>query len=226
MIDFSDIEDSDLRPRWLGHSSSRAQTDYWPDKLDETASKHDIMSKSKDVELFKQKMEQAYEIGRAKKKAGKRAKQEQMVHKRQGMAKELARAQKYLGLLAADEENVLSEMADLSISALDPTNPAPHAFVSEPIFIAIDVEAYEREPKQVTEVGVATLDTRDLKGVAPGTNGEGWQGAIRARHFRIAEYKHLVNKDFVEGCPEHFEFGNSEVIGSDKIGTKVRFPYA
>lgn len=189
--------------------------------LEETVSKYDNMSKSKDVELFKQKMNQAYEIGRAKKKAAKKARLEQVVHKRQGMAKELIRAQQYLGLLAADEETMLPEIANLSISAVDPAKPAPHPFASEPIFIAIDVEAYEREPKPVTEIGVATLDTRDLSDVASGTNGEAWQGAIRARHFRIAEYKHLVNKDFVNGCPEHFEFGRSEMIGRDKIGSKV-----
>lgn len=180
------------------------------------------MSKAKDVELFKQKMGQAYEIARAKKKAAKKARQEQAVYKRKGMVKELRRAQKYLGLLPVEDENLLPDMASLSISPVDTTKAAPNVFESEPIFIAIDVEAWEREPKPITEVGVATLDTRDLEDVAPGTHGEGWQGAIRARHFRIVEYRHLVNKDFVDGCPEHFEFGKSEMIGKDKIGSKVK----
>lgn len=223
VIDFSDIEDADLRPRWLGHSISRAQTDGWPEELDTTVSKYDDMSSNRDVELFKQKMDQAYEIGRNKKKAAKKAKQGVAIQKRKAMVQELVRAQKYLGLLPTDEQNAMPDIASLSIDPLDPTKPAPNEFANEPIFIAIDVEAFEREPKPVTEIGVATLDTRDLKDVAPGTNGEGWQGAIRARHFRIAEYKHLVNKDFVEGCPEHFEFGKSEMIGRDKIGTKVRW---
>ena len=221
VIDFSEIEDSDLRPRWLGHSTSRAQTDGWPQKLQETVSKYDTMSKSKDVELFKQKMDKAYEIGRAKKNAAKKAKQTQAVERKKGMTKELIRAQKYLGLLPENDDSPLPDIASLSIGPVDSSKPAPNPFTNEPIFIAIDVEAHERGPRPVTEVGIATLDTRDLKDVAPGTNGENWQAAIRARHFRIAEYKHLRNKDFVDGCPEHFEFGSSEMIGKDKIGSKV-----
>jgi len=31
--------------------------------------------------------------------------------------------------------------------------------------------------------------------------------AIRARHFRINEYKHVHNTDFVHGCADRFEFG-------------------
>lgn len=221
VINFSEIDDADLRPRWLGKSVSRAQTDNWPDKLEPTVSKYDMASNNRDLELFRQKLDQAYEIGRNRKKAAKKAKQEQNVQKRRGMVKELGRAQKYLGLLPKEEESLLPDIASLSISALDPDKPAPYPFENEPIFIAIDVEAFERPPNQITEVGVATLDTRNLKDVSPGKHGEGWQGAIRARHFRIAEYKHLINKDFVEGCPEQFEFGKSEVIGRDNISSKV-----
>lgn len=221
VIDFSEIGIPALRPRWLGHSISRAQVDSWSDKLDVTESERDTMSEARDVELFKRKMALAYEIGRNKKQAARSAKQAQTVVRSQGQAKELVRAQKYLGLLPADEENALPDLVSLSIAPVDPSKPTPNVFFKEPLFIAIDVEAWEREPKPITEVGVATLDTRDLKDVPPGKNGEGWQGAIRARHFRIAEHKHRVNKDFVEGCPEHFEFGTSEVIGMDKIASKV-----
>ncbi|KAF2810843.1 uncharacterized protein BDZ99DRAFT_475719 [Mytilinidion resinicola] len=39
---------------------------------------------------------------------------------------------------------------------------------------AIDLEWHGREPRELTEVGLAVLDTRDIRGVEPGQNGENW----------------------------------------------------
>ena len=75
------------------------------------------------------------------------------------------------------------------------------------VFVCVDVEANERNSAQITEIGVATLDTRDLKSLLPGESGTNWLGKIRARHFRIDEYKHIRNTEFVSGCPDRFEFG-------------------
>lgn len=71
----------------------------------------------------------------------------------------------------------------------------------------IQVEAYERDKKLITEIGISTLDTDDLKTLVPGKGGINWLSAIRARHFRINEYKHLQNFEFVAGCADKFEFG-------------------
>jgi hypothetical protein len=81
-----------------------------------------------------------------------------------------------------------------------------------PVFVCIDVEAYERSNKIITEIGVATLDTRDLVDVAPGTAGMNWQQKIRARHFRIKENIAYRNGDFVADAADRFEFGDSELI--------------
>lgn len=78
------------------------------------------------------------------------------------------------------------------------------------VFVCVDVESYERAHHKITEIGIATLDTRDLAGVAPGKDGEHWRSKIRARHFRIRDNAHLVNSDFVVGCPDRFDFGKSE----------------
>lgn len=80
------------------------------------------------------------------------------------------------------------------------------------VFICIDVESYEKAHHRVTEIGVAALDTRDLSEIAPGKDGENWRSLIRARHFRIQENGHLVNSEFVSGCPDRFDFGKSEWI--------------
>lgn len=78
--------------------------------------------------------------------------------------------------------------------------------------MCVDVEAYERDHGKVTEVGIATLDTRDLMQVTPGKDGEAWRPLIKARHFRVQEYSHLVNHEFVQGCPGSFFFGESEMV--------------
>ena len=89
----------------------------------------------------------------------------------------------------------------------DPDKQAPYEQEGDVVFVCVDVEANERNANQITEIGIATLDTRDLKSLIPGARGVNWQAKIRARHFRIKEYKHIVNTDFVSGCPDRFEFG-------------------
>lgn len=89
---------------------------------------------------------------------------------------------------------------------------SPYSKEDSVIFICIDVEAYEHGQNTITEIGFATLDSRDLDSFAPGPNGGDWMKLIRASHYRIREYKHLVNRDFVAGCPDMFQFGASEFI--------------
>lgn len=80
------------------------------------------------------------------------------------------------------------------------------------VLLCIDCEAFERDQRKVTELGVAVLDTRDLRGVAPGKNGEDWVAKMKYAHFRPVEYARLVNRRFVQGCEEGFAFGSSTWI--------------
>ena len=100
----------------------------------------------------------------------------------------------------------------MEIPAINPDQPAPYPFECQPVFIAFDVEAWEMDHRAITEVGISTLDTLDIVDLPPGKDGANWFGKIRHRHFRIEEYKHLVNSERVHGCPERFEFGQSEFI--------------
>ncbi|CAL5867574.1 uncharacterized protein PFLUO_LOCUS1793 [Penicillium psychrofluorescens] len=107
---------------------------------------------------------------------------------------------------------------------LPPVNvyrPVPWPFEDEPIFISIDIEWNERIPEQVTEVGISTLDTLDLKGLPPGDFGTDWIKQIYSRHLRIIEFRHVVNKEYCEGCPDYFDFGKSEFIALVELPTTV-----
>lgn len=108
--------------------------------------------------------------------------------------------------------------------------PAPYEFESNVIFISIDIECYERDKRKVTEIGVSTLDTMDLVDLSPGPHGENWFQKIRSRHFRIKEYTHLENRDFVHGCAGDFRFGKSEFISladaPKVLATCFRPPYS
>ncbi|KAI7322200.1 hypothetical protein KC315_g8913 [Hortaea werneckii] len=209
----------ELRPRWLGHSRSRGQHDSWVATLKspEPASAADMAQR--DVAQFKEYMEKAQEASKAKGKAKKKAQSQASYYRKQEAGKQVLRAQRYLGLATKSEEDLIEGMSNLSLAAIDPTSPPPHPFEQDAIIIAIDCEAYERQPKLITEVGVATLDTRDLRGQAPGDAGLEWHKLIRARHFRIKENKHLVNHEFCEGNPDKFDFGTTEFVGKDQISS-------
>jgi hypothetical protein len=88
----------------------------------------------------------------------------------------------------------------------------PFNFDQAVVFICVDVESHERAHHKITEIGLATLDTRDLVGVVPGYDGEEWRKQIKARHFRINEHRHLVNHEFVQGHPDGFDFGESTFV--------------
>ena len=90
---------------------------------------------------------------------------------------------------------------------LDVEKPAPFDPEDSVIFISIDVEAFERNHNLITEIGIATLDMAEVTTISPGKGGVNWMNAIRARHFRIKEYEHLKNQEFIHGCGEHFQFG-------------------
>jgi hypothetical protein len=100
------------------------------------------------------------------------------------------------------------------IPALDVTKPPIYEQELDVVIVCIDVEAWERSHSIITEVGVATLDTRDIKDVPPGPQGENWRSKIRARHLRIREHMTYVNHEFVQSAPDRFEkdFGTTEII--------------
>jgi hypothetical protein len=170
------------------------------------------------LEEFKQVIEDMIEAQKSKSKATTARKQVERLDKNRSMMDQLKRAQRYLGL----RPTVQDGQAPPSLStAVDPSLPAPFAFDQSVVFVCVDVESHERAHHKITEVGVATLDTRDLVGVAPGENGAAWREKIRARHFRINEHRHLINSEFVTGYPDGFMFGESTFVPQNEAGKYV-----
>ena len=152
----------------------------------------------------------------------------------------LKRGQRYLGLRPLDRKGGLP-LPDSSLSweekqsfereqkikyghilqFLDVEKPAPYTFDRDVIFLSVDVESYERNHDLITEIGISTLDTADIKTAVPGHGGFNWMERIRSRHFRISNHAHLRNTTFCAGNPEKFLFGRSEFVSMNEIGRVV-----
>ena len=186
-------------------------------------------------EAFKAKIEAAIQAGKNKSKSQKERKKKERVVQKQSWCAQLKRAQCYLGVrprrsaiarndpindgtLSWDEFLEAKQAFDLArcvnLPELDISKPVPYSFSRAVVFICVDIEAWEKDHNVITEIGISTLDTNDLMSLPPGEDGKAWMTAIRPRHFRISEYQHLVNSDFVAGCADRFEkdFGASEFI--------------
>lgn len=179
------------------------------------------------LEAFKERMEEILETNKKIKQALKLKKQAERHAKQQGWSHVTKRVQRRLGLrearkevdewaapissLTLDDHGLAGFEAGLTAlnikQQIDLNKPAPFPQEASVVFICVDVEAYERNQKLITEIGICTLDTADIADMAPGEGGSNWCSAIRARHFRVREYGHLNNKDFVQGCADSFRFG-------------------
>jgi hypothetical protein len=214
LLTFSD-PNPDHRPRFLGSADSRGKYEFILNSVDSHGLPDMDSNGEKGLAAFREKLALAAEANKKNSKAKRKEKLEKHILNRQSMSKQLLQAQRYLGLLPGEASETLpNEPTSTNINI---TKPAAHPCESDIVIIAIDVEAYERAQNIITEVGVSTLDTRDLQGTAPGKNGENWQKFVRARHFRVEEHRSFENREFVAGCPDNFDFGKSEWVPLKKM---------
>ncbi|KAK6441665.1 hypothetical protein LTR95_002112 [Oleoguttula sp. CCFEE 5521] len=88
----------------------------------------------------------------------------------------------------------------------------------ELLFVAIDCEAYEHDQTKITEIGVSVLDVKNTRSSSGGPDGSDWYPAIQHLHLRPIEYRHLVNRNFIKGCPDDFNYGDSTFIPLTDVG--------
>ncbi|KAK5990008.1 Good for full DBP5 activity 2-like protein [Cladobotryum mycophilum] len=91
------------------------------------------------------------------------------------------------------------------------------------VLICMDVEAIERPPNPISEVGIAILDTKRIRGIPAGPSGKDWWRFIESHHLRTKEYSGLVNNIYVRGCPADFDFGTSTFPSVGDVGAEIRF---
>ena len=184
----------------------------------------------KSIAAFKAKVDAIMKTQKVKKTAKQEKKKVERAAQEESFRQSIKRIQTYLGIsppsLAQHAEAIRARLQNKNLQweeydeafrdamanlpppkAFDTEKPVPHDQEETVVFVSVDVEAYERNTHQITEIGIATLDTKDLKSLNSGDGGVNWWGMIRARHFRINEYKHLNNTEFVDGCADRFEFG-------------------
>lgn len=225
------LENGSPRPRYLGCLSTETPLEVMASQMPgpdfKLEGEDEVDPRS--LEAFRAKIEAAMEAVKNRSKGSKEKKKKARVMEKKGCCLQLRRTQRYLGMkpILIDPLTEVLEWRELeeaskkheealakSRQVIDMMNPVPYPFHQEVIFIAIDVEWYERSNKTITEIGISTLDTRNLLDIAPGAGCLAWMDQIRARHFRIREHSHLINSDFVTGCGDRFEaaFGTSEWI--------------
>ncbi|KAH8692729.1 hypothetical protein BGW36DRAFT_302862 [Talaromyces proteolyticus] len=227
-------EDGTPQPQYLGQSSSRETKDRLMAVIPKPSNEindHDAigdgssLKHSEPTKAFRAKMEAGLDASKNKSKISKEKKRLEKIDRQREWAQSLKRAQCYLGLHPhrSSHPDAAHQTIDRSVSEGQSTTlitplilqldqPAPFPFAYEPIFVSIDVESNERRHREITEIGISTLDTLDLVGMAPGQDGENWIRRVRSRHIRIKESAHIVNHVYVSGCPSRFGFGESEFI--------------
>lgn len=101
----------------------------------------------------------------------------------------------------ADHEHILSETQRLIFQNDD------EELKPDVVFVCIDVEAIELSPHPISEVGISIADMEELRMKTPGEFCRSWWPFISSHHLRTHEYSGLVNRQFITGCPDNFDFG-------------------
>ncbi|KAI9891093.1 MAG: hypothetical protein M1814_003292 [Vezdaea aestivalis] len=219
IIDFDDHTEPIPRPRFFGHIASvkRWQTaqcnappsQYLPElrRLTNDAHQTPIYSHGA-LQVFVDKLELAAIAGSKNNKAARDRKKAERLIKQAEYGRQVRRCQRYLGIRHGSVKSQLT--TDIHI---------PPTFVPDMqvIFVCIDVEAWEKNNNIITEVGIAILDTDDLREIAPGDNAQEWRSLIKSRHLRIQEHVHFENTQYVRGCAAGYNFGESELISQNEI---------
>ncbi|KAL2277666.1 hypothetical protein FJTKL_15259 [Diaporthe vaccinii] len=208
-------------PRYLGRTDDAASYKKLLRVVPQPEAEDDLtgltqIQRDEFAEIVKKTRESWQGSGKGKGKSKKRA--VQRYEDRKGWGRTTKRVQRYLGLRekATPFTNYRAftgqEPEPPKDLTLDVEAPAPFEQDGHAVFVCFDIETYEKNPGLVTELGFAILDTQKLVGVPPGAGARDWFDLIQSRHIRIKEYSYMKNTEYVEGCPDSFMFGTSELI--------------
>ncbi|KAI1369210.1 hypothetical protein F5Y08DRAFT_352955 [Xylaria arbuscula] len=199
------------RPYFLGRADSANRIDELR-KLSWTLPSTDISRLTPSCyQMYCDKMAEIYtSLNFAKVQKKREQARKKMIVRNKEYGRVLKRVQRYLGLRRAMSH--VSPNSSLEHSKWNVSKPAPYKARDSVRFVCVDIEAYERDTRTITEIGLAVLDTEDLIETPPGENGKDWFSLIQPYHLRIHENRFIVNSKYVKGCPEAFNFGKSQIV--------------
>lgn len=212
-------------PRFLGRANSEPALEALKARTDKVPADDLRYLTPACYQTYLDKLDEIYDSPKEnKKKNSQKVARQKRVERQKDGGRMLKRVQRYLGLRRATSHmsNNNSEFfspslvakftelighKDVVATGWDVSKAAPFKPRESIRFVCVDVEAYEKDTRLVTEIGLAVLDTEDVIDICPGERGESWFSRIQAHHFRIKERSYMVNSKFVQGCPEAFDFG-------------------
>ncbi|KAH6850279.1 hypothetical protein B0I37DRAFT_110372 [Chaetomium sp. MPI-CAGE-AT-0009] len=203
-------------PRFLGRSHSAESFKALSMAIPAPHPDDDLTKVTKlGVEEFRQLLKRTRADGKKGKKSDKNRAKRVKMH--QDWGRSVKRVQRYLGLRGRAVDEVAVKLADI-----DFTRPMAREPENSVLFVAIDLEAWEQDHGLITEVGIAMLDTTELRGIAPGDNGQNWLQLINARHIRVKENSWATNSRYVQGCADRFDFGTTEFVEESLIPDLIK----
>ncbi|KAG0123996.1 hypothetical protein HOY82DRAFT_582005 [Tuber indicum] len=138
------------------------------------------------------------------------------------------------------KSQVNSARNHLKYDRQDPDNGVKIAF---PVFVSIDVEAFEHNHNIITEIGISTLDTAELpptqenamtretvlKAIqdsfglsnAPLRRSDAIIDLVKSYHFRVSENRNMRNGQFVTDAADYFMFGDSEFVSLTELPKRI-----
>ncbi|KAK8201054.1 hypothetical protein BKA81DRAFT_364988 [Phyllosticta paracitricarpa] len=89
-----------------------------------------------------------------------------------------------------------------------------------PVFMCLDLEAWEHKQDFILEVGLTILD---LQKVSTYPHCKPWEllEHLDYQHYIVKRHRHRINKVYSRGCPNMFLFGESTVNSAQQIATKL-----
>ncbi len=200
-------EGSTPRPRFLGRCTDSRTFGILSDSIPPLNSDDNLKNSALlPREDFLWRLEMIHNAGKASGKGKSEKNHRKRIESRRAWGQSTKRIQRYLGL----RQEIYYPSDGTRIAPpkpLDLNFPMVNKMDKSVLFVAIDIEAYEFDQNCITEVGIVTLDTKDLETIAPGEGGENWFEKMQARHLRIAEHTWAVNKRHIKGCANRFDFG-------------------
>ncbi|KAI0098971.1 hypothetical protein F4776DRAFT_658389 [Hypoxylon sp. NC0597] len=207
------------RPRFLDHADSDEALEALKSQIHRLPI-DDLKSLSATtLQSYKDKMDRVYNSCKSKKnKRDLEVVRRKRIERQKSCGRMIKRTQRYLGLR---NPTVFNFDSNSSMEGWHVNMLVPFRTKESARFICVDVEAWERGMHDITEVGLAVLDTHDILNVPPGTDGRDWFPLIRSYHFIIREHINKVNCRYLHGCPHLFNFGNSEFVYSRDISRRI-----